>query len=509
MKKLVSVLLGTLLVLSAAACGDADSSRDGESSPSCGDGTVDEGEVCDDGNTDDGDGCSASCQLEADPGETVWASRFGDAEADGGAAIGLDAAGNAYVAGAFQGTIDLGGGPLTSAGESDIFLAKFDPSGEHVWSKRFGDESQTTERLIHLPLEIAVDDAGNVHLAGPMGGTVDFGGGPLTSVGNTDIFVAKFDTDGAHLWSKSFGTEFGDSGEGLAIDADGNVVVSGSAIGDIDMGGELLEFSGSSTLVVAKFDSDGNHLWSRRIAGEGSVPMSAVAIDPDGNIALAGTMRDTLEFGDDVLAASQDDQNAVFLASLNPDGTPRWGRIFSGEALDYLEAMATDADGNIVITGDFGASIDFGDGALAPSGEGGFDSDIFLAKFDADGAHLWSKSFGEAGSNKGTGITFDAAGDVYMTGHFDESIDFGGETLTGSNKWIFVAKLDATGEHVWSRTFASENDRGQGTGYGLAVDPAGSAYVTGEFTRTVDFGTGTVTAEEERVEDMFLLRLAP
>lgn len=507
MKRPIIVLLGMLLVVSAVACGDSGSGEE-ELSQSCGDGTVDEGETCDDGNTDDGDGCSASCELEADSGETLWAHRFGDAEADGGAAIGLDAAGNAYVAGPFEGTIDLGGGTLSSAGDSDIFLAKFDPSGEHVWSKRFGDEEQTIERIIHQPLDIAVDDAGNIHLAGSMIGTVDFGGGPLTSAGGTDIFVAKFDTDGAHQWSKRFGAEAGESGESVAVDSEGNVVVSGHAIFDIEIADEVLASADGSALIVAKFDSDGNHMWSGRIAGDGAVPESKVAVDSAGNIALAGTMSDTLEFGDDVLTASETDENAVFLASLSPDGTPRWGRSFPGEALDYLRGIATDVDGNIAIIGNFGTSIDFGGEVLSANEEDSTDSGIFLAKFGADGAHLWSKGFGENGRHIGMGVAFDSLGDLYLTGSFDSSIDFGGETLTGSNRWMLVAKLGAAGEHVWSRTFASENDWSMGSGYALAVDPAGSAYVTGDFTDNADFGTGVLAAEEGK-EDMWLVRLAP
>ncbi len=130
--------------------------------------------------------------------EHLWSQRFGDTGFDSGYAIAVDGARNVLVTGWFQGTVDFGGGPLTNAGgfdSFDIFVAKYDAAGAHLWSQSFGDTDSDRGSAI------AVDADDNVLVTGRFQGTVDFGGGPLTSAGSTDIFVTKFDAAGAHLFS--------------------------------------------------------------------------------------------------------------------------------------------------------------------------------------------------------------------------------------------------------------------------------------------------------------------
>jgi len=131
--------------------------------------------------------------------EHIWSKRFGGTLGDFGNSVATDTSGNVLVTGAFYGTVDFGGGNLTSVFRN-IFLAKYAPNGNHLWSKRFGDgggEDGTG---------VTTDTSGNVLVTGNFDSTVDFGGGNLTSAGGSnDIFLAKFDANGNHLWSKCFG----------------------------------------------------------------------------------------------------------------------------------------------------------------------------------------------------------------------------------------------------------------------------------------------------------------
>ena len=115
----------------------------------------------------------------------LWSKRFGDASSQFARAVAVDTLGNSIVTGFFSGSVDLGGGALTSAGGYDIYLAKLAPTGAHVWSKRFGDNSEQAVQ------GVAVDGNGNVIIAGYFEGAVDFGGDNLTSAGGEDVFVAK------------------------------------------------------------------------------------------------------------------------------------------------------------------------------------------------------------------------------------------------------------------------------------------------------------------------------
>ena len=118
-------------------------------------------------------------------GTHLWSQRFGSAGSDLGEDVAVDSSGSVFVTGAFPDTVDFGGGDLTSAGSFDIFVVQLGAGGAHLWSQRFGGFSSETG------LAVTADSAGNVVVGGHFSGTVDFGGGPLTSAGGTDVFLIK------------------------------------------------------------------------------------------------------------------------------------------------------------------------------------------------------------------------------------------------------------------------------------------------------------------------------
>lgn len=222
-------------------------------------------------------------------GTQHWAKRFGENTAvQEGRAVALDGAGNVFVAGTFKVSIDLGGGALSSAGGSDLFLAKLDSSnGGYVWAKRFGD---VQDQISTGTVKVATDAAGNVFFAGPLQGSVNFGGGVLTATaGKIDMFVAKFDMGGTHLWSKRFGdaqamasSTFG----GLAVDTAGALIFTGTGNGSVDFGGGPLVGG-----FLVKLDPSGAHVWSKAYGG------GAVATDGAKSIVLAGALFGTQDLG--------------------------------------------------------------------------------------------------------------------------------------------------------------------------------------------------------------------
>ncbi|MDH5627640.1 MAG: hypothetical protein OEY69_05035, partial [Candidatus Krumholzibacteria bacterium] len=150
-----------------------------------------------------------------------WSNAWGELGADVGRSVAVDGAGNVIVTGSFEGTIDFGGG-LVSAGDEDIFLVKFNPYGAHLWSMSFGSTGGDQG------VDVAVDNAGSIFVTGYFEDIVEFGGGALVSNGGRDIFVVKFSFDGTHMWSRSYGSSFGnDEGHGIAVDGAGNVIVGG------------------------------------------------------------------------------------------------------------------------------------------------------------------------------------------------------------------------------------------------------------------------------------------
>jgi len=364
----------------------------------------------------------------------------------------------------------------------------------HVWSERFGGDGKTCDE----GYGVAVDDRGDFVVTGFFEGDVDFGDGPISSEGYTDVFVVKRDATGAHVWSVGFG----DAGQystglGVAIDADGCVVVTGKFGGEIDFGGGPLVARGSSDVFVVKLDADGEHLWSRRFGGEDVDIGSDVAVDDDGNVFLTGQFRELVDFGGELLASAGD--HDMFVAKFAANGVHLWSRRYGGAAKDLANAIAVDGWGDAVVTGSFQGTVDFGGGSRTSAGY----HDIFLLKLDANGNHAWSHSFGGVVNDHGHGVAVDGGDNLLVTGEFRGTADFGGGPLTSAgNEDVFVARYDAGGTHQWSRRFGDAYFAQ--AGFDVAADADGGAIVTGWFWGTVDLGGGTLTSAGEK--DAFIAK---
>jgi len=364
-------------------------------------------------------------------GSHLWSKRFGDGDIQEAHAVAVDASGNVIVAGNFYGTVDLGGGALTSAGSDDIYVAKLGPDGAHLWSKRFGDRSSQSAR------SVAIDASGNVIVTGDFYGVTDFGGGALTSTGG-DVYVAKFGSDGTHLWSKRFGDGDYQLANAVALDASGSVIVTGVLNGSVDFGGGVLSSAGHSDIFIAKFGSDGTHLWSKRFGDGDYQGAYAAAVDASGNVIVTGYFYGTVDFGGGALTTAGG-AVGVFIAKFGSDGAHLWSKSFSdGSYYMAPHSVAVDASGGVIITGYLYGTVDFGGGALASAGE----SDIFVAKFGFDGSHLWSKCFGDDATQYGEAVAVDASENVIIAGSFLGTVCFGGSALTSAGESdIFVAKF--------------------------------------------------------------------
>jgi hypothetical protein len=273
--------------------------------------------------------------------------------------------------GYFGSAVDFGGGPLTSAGGPDIFVAKFSASGVHAWSRAMGGTGQDTG------LSVGVDGGGNVVVTGYFQGAVNFGGGPLTSAGGTDIFLMKYSAAGAHVWSKRFGGVSDDRGTGVAVSGTGDVVVTGYFNATADFGGGAQVSTGGVDIFLAKYSSAGTHTWSKVFGttyGYGDVSRG-VALDASGNIALTGSILGPVNFGGGALAESG--SYDIFAAKFSASGAHLWSKRFGVLYDDHGNAIVMDAGGNIIVAGDFFEGVDFGGGELLSPGN----VDSFLVKF--------------------------------------------------------------------------------------------------------------------------------
>jgi hypothetical protein len=429
-------------------------------------------------------------------GDTLWAKGFGGSSGqDYGETVAVDKYDNSIVmAGVISGPVDLGGGPLN---DGDIFIAKYSASGTRLWSKSFA----TTGSKLTVE-KIAVDNAGNVVLTGTFEGTVNFGGGPLTSTFNYykyhDMFMVKFSPSGAFLWSKSFGGAGWETPYDLTIDSNDNIIIVGGFSGGMTLGGESL-ISYAADTFVAKFTSTGNHIWSTNFESTSTDLGSGVTTDISGNVVVVGSFGGTVDFGGGPLTSSVVDmyvvklssaagqymwvrnfrigdayfdgrivsdnednlivsgyfqgtanfggnnftsagEGDIFVAKYSATGGHMWSKAFGDMEWQIPYDISVDSLNNVVITGYFLGTVDFG-GQYLTSG-GGY-SDIFVAKYTGYGNLLWANDYGRDDSPEGgRGVAVDSNDNVVITGFLYNPVDFGtGLVETAGNGDILLLKL--------------------------------------------------------------------
>ncbi|MEJ7731353.1 MAG: hypothetical protein WKG00_19325 [Polyangiaceae bacterium] len=209
-----------------------------------------------------------------------------------------------------NGTMDFGGGPLTSAGSDDVFLARLDHDGGHVWSYNAGDvEAQWAPRL-------AATADGGVVASGSFMGTLGTFPDPIVSAGSMDVYVARLDGNGLPVWGRRFGDEAWQSPEFIAVDGLGRVLLTGSTSGVIDLGGGALPWGGAEDLWMAVLDGGGEHVWSFAAGDEAYQSGMGIAADPTGGFFVTGLFEGTLDLGAGPLVSAG--EGDVFVAKLAP-----------------------------------------------------------------------------------------------------------------------------------------------------------------------------------------------
>lgn len=427
----------------------------------------------------------------------VWDKRFGDVVGQFAWGLAVDAMDATFITGESFGTVDFGGGALTSAGLTDVYLAKLDAAGNHVWSKKFGNN------LTQSGQAVAVDAGGNVVIAGYFQGSVLFGSATLSSSGGGDMFVAKFDGAGNHVWSKKFGSATDDQlALAVAVDSAGDVLLTGALTGTMGFGGTNLTSSGGADVFVAKLAAaTGNHVWSKKF-GDAAVAQTgrAIAVDPMDNVVVTGDFDGTVNFGGSPLttAGSSD----IFVVKLDSAGNHVWSQQFGDVEFQIGRGATTDAAGNVIVVGEMAGVTDFGGGPIASKGA----TDAFVALFDPAGAHVASVAFGDADYDSANAVAA-RGGSVAVTGYFAGSADFGGTTLVSAGgRDAFTVRLSGADLSTLQARSLGDGAFYQ-SGQGVGLDSTGNTLVTGYFYGSMDFGNGPLTSAGEG--DIFLAKLLP
>jgi len=429
--------------------------------------------------------CSTTAAHAVTSGAHLWSRGYGGTNAfnDVGNGVAVDPSRNVIIVGQFDGTANFGGSDLTSAGGGgDIFVAKYSPTGTHLWSKRLGAVTN-----IDAASGVAADGWGNIYVTGSFYGTVDFGNGALVSAGQQDVFLVKYSPAGTALWSKRFGDVSIDQANAVVADpTTGNPVIAGFYIGSPNFGTGALTAFGGFDIFVAECDATtGNGIYSRGMGGPGIDVANGLGEDALGEVFVTGYFNNTVNFGGSALVSAGSDD--IFLAKYTFQLNHVWSQRFGSTGSDQGNGVAVDGASNVVMTGVFTNSVNFGGSPLASVGG----TDVYLAKYNVLGSFQWNFRYGDSGGDIGAAVACDAAGNIALTGSASGNINFGGGLHLGTGgSDIYLAKLNASGGYIWSRTFGAPSFGDDGRG--VAIDASGNVVCTGRFQSTADFGGGGI-----------------
>jgi hypothetical protein len=287
---------------------------------------------------------------------------MGGTSSDEGLSLALDSSNNVLLTGSFMGTADFdpstGTANLTSAGGNDIFLAKYDASGNYVWAKRMGGTSTD------VGMSLALDSTGNVLLTGYFKGVANFnpaGTANLTSAGGNDIFLAKYDASGNYVWANKMGGTNEDQGASLAIDGSGNVVLTGTFnnFQNWDFSTFPATITSGKSIFLAKYNASGDNIWENHIGTNAAG--SSLALDGSGNVVVTGNFIGTEDFDQgagtaNLTSAGLED---IYLAKYDASGNYVWSKGIGGSDYDQSTSLTLDGSGNVLLTGRFRGTADF------------------------------------------------------------------------------------------------------------------------------------------------------
>ena len=319
-------------------------------------------------------------------GTQLWVRQRGSPEREFAFGAATDASGNVYLTGYTGASLD--GQPHAGVdGDFDVFLMKFDPSGNWQWTRAFGFSPDDEGRAV------ATDHLGNVYVTGYVRGALD----GLPRPGTADVFIRKYDSAGNKLWSALIGSPEVDESFGITCDAAGNVFVTGWCSGSMD---GTTPYLGNGDNFLAKYNPNGQQLWLKQWGTVNKDTGYALACDAAGNVYVSG-------YSTGPLYGSPLGERDSFLAKFDAAGNPLWGKKFGTSGHDEAWGLATDQAGNAYVSGRTAGPLD-----------GNFhygSDDVFLTKYDPSGTRLWSTQYGTAESDWSDGLAISTNG-VFVGG---------------------------------------------------------------------------------------------
>ncbi len=358
-------------------------------------------------------------------GFVMWLKSVGGSNSDKGLAIDVDSAGNFVITGFYLGTSVFDGQQITSVGQRDLFIAKYNSAGTLLWVKSAGGAGNETGN------SVTFDNAGNVIVTGEFSGTCSFGAVSLTSLNNSiDVFTVKYDSNGNELWAKKGSAKFTDRGTDVSVDANNNIYVTGMFSDTITFDNKY-DNAIYNAMFLIKYSSSGAEQWVRWLGSGSSVNMGGISIH-NSDVNITGNFVGTLYFlgTPNITTLFGNDPNSIFVCRYDVNGNLIWSHADGSKNEVSAEAITTNANGEINITGNFKCRFTdfsnvYGDGIFCSIGYW----DTYISAYDDFGNWIWARQSGGKLNDFANGITTLSNNKIVSTGSFQDAFSSTVDTL--------------------------------------------------------------------------------
>jgi gliding motility-associated-like protein len=386
----------------------------------------------------------ADCFLaKYDPnGNVIWAKKIGgNGNTFSGTSVCTDVTGNVILAGTYDGssiTIDHITLHSLQPNFNKVFIAKFDANGNVIWAKSTGGVRD------HYCGSMSVDLSGNVLITGIFGQIIQFDSIQLSAPLGDNIFLAKYNPNGNAVWATGPHGSGKDWSNTVCSDRSGNVCIAGYiASSQLSFGSIIISNTAvwGSNIFIAKYDSNGNIIWAKSASGTGSDVANSICSDPMGNTYVTGYFRSPkIQFGSILL--SKAGMTDFYLAKYDPNGTVIWAKSAGNTGVDFGYTVCTDLLGNVYVSGGFSSPfLNFGPHSIKPPA--GSSDPIFIVKYDSLGNNLCASALASGGDDQDA-ICSDLFGNVYVVGDYVvPKFAIGSDTLVSvqGSENLFIAKF--------------------------------------------------------------------
>jgi hypothetical protein len=432
-----------------------------------------------------------------------YARHAGGVNNDYSSQVVTDREANSYVIGEFFDTTIIDTVTLSVPKRWSIFIAKYNQSGGLIWARVVASGIDSTADMYANGL--ALDSTGTLYVTGSFFTGAAFSTTTLESIGPSDIYLAKLNSEGNLLWVRraggvGVGTFGKDEARSIGVDAAGNCYLTGSYNKDAMFDSIALSSTTTVEMFVAKYDAGGKALWAITGSSPSYSHMGlAIAVDVSGNSYITGSFFNTLTLGDYTLDAVDPEQK-MFVAKLSPNGSVLWAhKVGTGGYYGAGLSITIDTAGSSYIAGYFRADIHFSDTSYATSN--GLAYAVIVVNYDRDGNLRWAtRSDGADESATGRKIALDAAGTSFIVGGFTNSITFGSTTLVAQKSDAFIAILNPQGRFIGARQIGGQ---GNESGSSVATTSVGSCVVIGTFEESIRVDTTDLVSRGR--QDIFLV----